>query len=77
MNNNNNFSNKLAVVNDRSIMKMIMSFHINTEKEKNKRKYDKVVKSIKLLNFFKQKGVIYKEIIEKLYLDLIIGKDLQ
>ena len=37
---------KAIVAKDQSLMKVIMSFHINTEKEKNMRKFDEVVKVI-------------------------------
>ena len=42
---------KNVVVGDESIMKVIMSFHINTEKEKNNRKYDRVMKVMKNLRW--------------------------
>ena len=41
------------VKNDTSLINVILSFHINKEKEENKKKYDRVVKSFDklILNF--------------------------
>jgi len=68
MNNNNNFSSKVAVVNDRSLMKVIMSFHINTEKEKNMRK-------MQLENKF-ERGISLGSLMQIMYSKLVFEEEI-